>query len=845
MASLFEETSRPPRDSFTGDLVQIDVGPKNNRSTFRVHKNVLCHYSGYFTGALNGKFIEATTKRIDLAAEDPGIFTIFVYWLYRGCIPPPGEGLDYTTLCKLWVFGDARSVPLLQNAAMALLIRRAATTRSAPSNSVDYIYSNTMPDSPLRRVLIDLVKKVAGRKILPSAKEWPKDALLDLAEAVWTDGSVMTATVALASFKAKDYCVPKKTSSQSTPHHHVVAGYWHLISMAPPSVRGKGPTSEMYDEIVEITVGIGKSKKTFKVHKGIVCHYSGYFDKALNGDFKEGKTGKIMLPEEEVGLFQRLVHWLYSGEIELEALAENGWDSMLSRLWVLADRRDIPLLMNMCIDALLGRIAQKWEVPNGSVMNRVYENTMEATMSKSRRTFSGNDPLIPSTPAAGTIRASQRRLQNHSSENSNSSKSTTASGDLASFNFSNTSSPGTDITDPDDHASVPVELESEATLTFFGLNDARAHQFWAKWIAINQTYYNGDFCRFTCDSFYNCVELEGSVEGESEEEWRTYLRKIGINETLVSGLADRGEAFDDIRLTQSPASWVNDVIEAKWEWLLEVHKRSDLRGKGGIDVSAPGNRNAIRVHALTEIELDKDADVEKILWSYENSKPMNESGELLKLNHIPLWKGVLRVRAEHMWAGPLRTGTFSLANVGSRPATDFAAKKGAQYWTPDLEAAQHYANYAKKAVAPAGVCLVRLELPNKLLKDISRKRLVYPTEDWKRVVYYSRRSKEIEPYDLADKVRDTILLVGDTATKPEEVYGKMESWEAIKDKHTLRLKSGRLVTQFVWGHGRYSKPFEAELDKLESKITIRDVKYPQRLLPAINLEEHRKEYAFT
>ncbi|EGP88769.1 uncharacterized protein MYCGRDRAFT_38100, partial [Zymoseptoria tritici IPO323] len=196
-----------------GDLVQIDVGPKNNRSTFRVHKNVLCHYSGYFTGALNGKFIEATTKRIDLAAEDPGIFTIFVYWLYRGCIPPPGEGLDYTTLCKLWVFGDARSVPLLQNAAMALLIRRAATTRSAPSNSVDYIYSNTMPGSPLRRVLIDLVKKVAGRKILPSAKEWPKDALLDLAEAVWTDGSVMTATVALGSFKAKDYYVTEKSES--------------------------------------------------------------------------------------------------------------------------------------------------------------------------------------------------------------------------------------------------------------------------------------------------------------------------------------------------------------------------------------------------------------------------------------------------------------------------------------------------------------------------------------------------------------------------------------------------------------------------------------------------------
>jgi hypothetical protein len=92
----------------------------------------------------------------------------------------------------------------------------------------------------------------------------------------------------------------------------------------------------MYDEIVEITTGTGLSAMSFKMHKGLLSHYSSYFDKALNGDFKEGKTGRLALPEEQGTIFKHFVLWVYSGKIEIET--SGGIDFMrLCKLWVLAD----------------------------------------------------------------------------------------------------------------------------------------------------------------------------------------------------------------------------------------------------------------------------------------------------------------------------------------------------------------------------------------------------------------------------------------------------------------------------------------------------------------------------
>jgi hypothetical protein len=174
-------------DCFTSDLVQIDVGPEDNRRTFRVHEKALCHYSGYFAGAMRGKFVEAETKRITLATEDPDIFSMFIYWLYRGRIPPPAEASHHAweTVMKLWVFGDVRTVRLLQNDTMDLLLRTAVESNQVPTICIPYIYSNTMPDSPLRRVMIDMVSRCMDKPELSNKTKWTREPLLDLANAIW------------------------------------------------------------------------------------------------------------------------------------------------------------------------------------------------------------------------------------------------------------------------------------------------------------------------------------------------------------------------------------------------------------------------------------------------------------------------------------------------------------------------------------------------------------------------------------------------------------------------------------------------------------------------------------
>ncbi|KAF2163329.1 hypothetical protein M409DRAFT_26366 [Zasmidium cellare ATCC 36951] len=143
--------------------------------------------------------------------------------------------------------------------------------------------------------------------------------------------------------------------------------------MAPPSTPDKYPSKKMFDTIVDIIVGEGANAKTFKLHKGILSFYSAYFDKALNGDFEEARKGAIKLPTEEVDTFSTFVLWLYRGTVEIDTSKTETFTD-LAKLWIFADRREIPLLMNVCIDTFRNEIIRVWMVPTTS-LDIIYENT--------------------------------------------------------------------------------------------------------------------------------------------------------------------------------------------------------------------------------------------------------------------------------------------------------------------------------------------------------------------------------------------------------------------------------------------------------------------------------------
>jgi hypothetical protein len=120
------------------------------------------------------------------------------------------------------------------------------------------------------------------------------------------------------------------------------------------------------------------------VHRGLLGFYSGYFQAALDGGFAEAKSGVIKLETEEPAVFEEFMMWLYTKTPRAESTTKDNclqhYEST-TKLWIFADRREIPLLMNEMIDSFQQSVLVGWAtniMPN-KVINNIYENTPEGS----------------------------------------------------------------------------------------------------------------------------------------------------------------------------------------------------------------------------------------------------------------------------------------------------------------------------------------------------------------------------------------------------------------------------------------------------------------------------------
>lgn len=60
-------------------------------------------------------------------------------------------------------------------------------------------------------------------------------------------------------------------------------------------------------------VGTGDERKSFALHKSLVCKRSEYFRASLGGDWKESHTGQIELSEDDPKVFALYIQSLYVG----------------------------------------------------------------------------------------------------------------------------------------------------------------------------------------------------------------------------------------------------------------------------------------------------------------------------------------------------------------------------------------------------------------------------------------------------------------------------------------------------------------------------------------------------
>jgi hypothetical protein len=143
--------------------------------------------------------------------------------------------------------------------------------------------------------------------------------------------------------------------------------------------------SSEYGEIAKIEVGNGDKRQTFHVHKGLLSFYSGYFRAALEGPWTEPSSGVINLETEDPLVFERFFLWLYTNRITDDTLKKT--HTIIIDLWLFADCRNIPLLMNEMINALHLRIANSWMLPL-DCLNTIYMSTTEESALRRMLTWS-------------------------------------------------------------------------------------------------------------------------------------------------------------------------------------------------------------------------------------------------------------------------------------------------------------------------------------------------------------------------------------------------------------------------------------------------------------------------
>ena len=173
-----------------------------------------------------------------------------------------------------------------------------------------------------------------------------------------------------------------------------------------------------------------------------------------------------------------------------------------------------------------------------------------------------------------------------------------------------------------------------------------------------------------------------------------------------------------------------------------------------------------------------------------------------------------------MWPESLRKGKFNMRSIESTGG-DFS-KAPVFYFTPSLEGAQYYAQWARKLAPVNGCCVVQIVVPNSVLegekggktssklldnlkgmtskkhdvkkhdeaKDKASKTLVltYPKRDWKEGILITRQTASEKVTRKLPEAQDVELIIADTSTGSAAAYDKLKGdWAKIDDSHVLWL----------------------------------------------------------
>ena len=168
--------------------ITVDVGPAGSNRLFDIDQRPLITHSRYFAAMVAGPWREAYSKTVNLAEDDPDIFSIFALFIHTGKIFSTRDGdieiyedgsrrdKEWARLARAWVLGDKLQATAFKDALADAICDKIVLDRKWPLTLHQIIYPRTTPAAKgIRGLCVDVaVAKwdVRALKFTMRDEEW-------------------------------------------------------------------------------------------------------------------------------------------------------------------------------------------------------------------------------------------------------------------------------------------------------------------------------------------------------------------------------------------------------------------------------------------------------------------------------------------------------------------------------------------------------------------------------------------------------------------------------------------------------------------------------------------------
>lgn len=137
--------------------------------------------------------------------------------------------------------------------------------------------------------------------------------------------------------------------------------------------------------MIELRSKEKKSPEVFSVHKALLCFYSPYHDRLLNGAFAEGLTAPTEPLTINAGrsVLKLFFAWLYSGEIymatPLPSEKNYTWHQGITKLYILADELNCIALQRKIISVQVAITESLGSLPGYDIIGLLSNCSLESS----------------------------------------------------------------------------------------------------------------------------------------------------------------------------------------------------------------------------------------------------------------------------------------------------------------------------------------------------------------------------------------------------------------------------------------------------------------------------------